>query len=465
MSFFDTIRERIATFLFGDIIDARVHAAVVSVRVDDSPGWDVLAAGPADRPWAERLDDLDSVLVAWRKNFFIHRLVTLTHSYVVGNGITVTSKNRTIDTFICAFWSHRKNLIDRRLGAWCDELTRAGEIFPVLFTNKVDGMSYVRIIPASRIRVIETAPDDYETELRYGEIQNSIEPKWWLSPLHPDANKPDGNSELPPVMLHFTVNKVVGATRGEGDLGSVLPWCKRYAEWLKDRVRLNRQRTRQGLLDVEIADATMVEEKRKQLRTSNPVEAGIYVRGPGEVLTMHNLQIRADDVKDDGKALRLAIAAGSQTALHYLGEGESTNYSTAKEMGEPTSRFYTDRQTTFSNILTDLVEAAYQRKVDAGRAAWPARGLRLETTAAEVARADNASLAKAARDIVEALVKMKEHGWIDDHTAIRTAFKFAGEPLGVKEINAILEEEVGSKEVGSTCSVAQVQGKGVGSNG
>jgi hypothetical protein len=32
--------------------------------------------------------------------------------------------------------------------ALCDELTRAGEVFPVLFTNRVDGMSYVRSISA-----------------------------------------------------------------------------------------------------------------------------------------------------------------------------------------------------------------------------------------------------------------------------------------------------------------------------
>jgi len=434
-------------WLFGDILAARVRTAAVSVRIDDSPGWDPLSAGygPADRPWGERRDDLDDALEAWRRNFFVRRVVSLVRSYVVGNGITISSRKPTIDRFLRQFWSHPKNRLPRRLGAMCDELTRAGELFPVLFTNKVDGMSYVRFVPASRIRDVETDPDDYEKELRYSQIQYSAEPRWWLSPDHPDANLPPGSGgsggvDLPPIMLHFAVNRPIGATRGEGDVLPILPWARRYSEWLKDRVRLNRIRTRQGMLDLEIADDTMVEEKRRQVRTDNPWEYGIYVHGPGETMNLHNLNIGADDAEKDGRVLRLAVASGANMALHYLGEGEATNYATAKEMGEPTARFFTDRQTDLRRMLEDLVTHAYRRKVALGLARWPARGdLQLETAAPEVARADNQSLALAARQIVMALELMRQYGWVDDKTAVSLAFKFAGEPLGEEEITRILQ--------------------------
>jgi hypothetical protein len=64
--------------------------------------------------------------------------------------------------------------------------------------------------------------------------------------------------------------------------------------------------------------------------------------------------------------------------------------------------------------------------------------LALNATAAEVARKDNESLALAAKDVVAALAQMKALGWIDDHTAVNLAFKFAGEPLGENEIQRIL---------------------------
>ena len=434
-----TLRERIAHSLFGDIIE-RAAAAAVSVRVDDSPGWDALTrGGPADRPWSELAEDLTDALKAWRKNFFIRRLVTLTRSYVVGNGIAITSRLPEVDEFIRDFWYHDKNRLSRRLGPMCDELTRAGELFPVLFTNKVDGMSYTRFVPASQIREIHTDEDDYEAELEYGQTQHTtIELKWWIGIDHPNAYKLRYR-KLPPLMLHFAVNRPIGATRGEGDLGTVLPWAKRYSEWLKDRVRLNRRRTRQGILDVTINDETMVEEKRRQLATSNPLDHGIYVHGSGESVAMHNLAIDARDAKDDGKALRLAIVTGANVALHYTGEGEGTNYATAQEMGEPTARFYTDRQTELCTFLGDLITAAYKRKCALGMA-QPLTDLQLVTSVAEVARADNESLAKASRDVVGALRDMREQGWIDDATAMRIAFKFTGESLTEDEIKRILSQ-------------------------
>lgn len=433
-------RERLARFLFGDLIG---ELASVSVRVDDSPGWDDLTARwPADRPWADRYVDLTDALEAWRKNFFVRRLVTLTRSYVVGPGMAVSSKHRRVDAFAQQFWDHPKNRMARRLGPMCDELTRAGEVFPTLFTNKVDGMSYVRFVPASEISGIETEKKDYEIELRYAEKQrDTVKPKWWVGPDNPAAFKVGDDGGLPPVMLHFCVNRVIGATRGEGDLGPILPWARRYSEWLKDRVKLNRRRTRQAMMDVEIADDNLVEEKVAKLQTRNPLEHGVYVHGKGEVVTVHGLKIEADDAEKDGQVLRLAVATGANVALHYVGEGTTVNYATAKEMGEPTSRFFSDRQQEVGWMVCDLTEVAHKRKVAMGLAGPPRGGYQWQVSSAEVARADNQALAAAAKDIVESLLGMAAKGWIDDETAVKMAFKFAGEPLGEDEVQRILEAE------------------------
>jgi hypothetical protein len=269
----------------------------------------------------------------------------------------------------------------------------------------------------------------------------TAELKWWISPEDPRAFKKT-NGRLPPVMLHFTVNKPIGATRGEGDLVPILKWALRYSNWLADRVKLNRIRTRAALLDVQIADDSQVEAKRHQYQRRDPLAAGIMVHGPGEETKLHNLQINADQVEDDGKALRLAIATGANTALHYLGEGQATNYATAKEMGEPTARFHTERQDTLIQILYDTLTVAYHRRLAVQGKALPAywrEDLQLQASALEVARADNLQLAQAARHIVGALSEMASHGWIDDATAIQLAFKFAGETIGEDEINKILE--------------------------
>jgi hypothetical protein len=440
-----SLRERLARRLFGDIIDKAINAAV-SIRIDDSPGWDPLSGGgPHDRPWSELRGDLDDALEAWRKNFMIRRIVTLVRTYAIGGGISISSKHREVEGFLHDFWTHPKNRIDRRLGPMCDELVRAGELFIALFTNPLDGISYVRLVPASRIQTIETDENDYERELRYGQLQeHTSELKWWYSPEHPAANLPpnggDGGGAIPPVMLHYAINRPVGATRGESDLSTVLKWALRYSNWLEDRVRLNRIRTRSGMLDIKIDDDSQVEQKKYQLRKDDPLTAGIYIHGPGEEAILHNLEIRAFDATDDGKALRLAIAAGSGSALHYMGEGGDVNYATAKEMGEPTSRFYSERQQDLVRLVEDLVTLAHQRFLLAtGHRPTADDDLKLEISVTEVARADNQVLAVAAKDIVTALTEMRAQGWIDDQTAIRWAFQFAGETISEEEIAEILE--------------------------
>ena len=441
-----TLRDRIAAALFGSLIEAQVkdRLAAVSVRVDDSPGWTSHGqAGPSDRPWADRAQDLDDAFEAWQKNFLIRRIVTLARSYIIGNGITITSKDPTIATFVDAFLNHPQNKIAQRLGPALNELLRTGELFPTLHTNRTDGMSYLRFVPSAGIREIKTADNDYELELEYGEQQkHATELKWWIGPGHKQAFKRargGTGGKLQPLMLHYAINREIGCTRGESDLTPVLPWAKRYTAWLQDRVRLNRVRTRQGLLDVAIADDSMIEQKRDQLRRTNPLEAGIYVHGTGETVTMQGLSIEASDAEDDGKALRLAVVAAANVGLHYMGEGETVNYATAKEMGEPTARYYLERQDNLVHILIDIITAAYRRYCALGFALFPATGdLQLVPSVSEVARADNESLARSASLVVRALVEMSKVGWIDAETAARLAYKFAGEPLGTDEIAAIL---------------------------
>ncbi len=181
-----SLKTRLAHALFGDIIQTAVAeaTAAISVRVDDAPGWNRLApAGPHDRDFAEWYQDQEDALEAWRKNFSWSAASSpwpAPTSSVPGGGVTISSDHAYLQSFVAAFAAHPKNRLAERYGPICDELTRAGEIFPVLFTNRVDGMSYLRFVPATQIHHIETDPDDYETELAYlgtSQHRSNLEPK------------------------------------------------------------------------------------------------------------------------------------------------------------------------------------------------------------------------------------------------------------------------------------------------
>ncbi len=439
------VRELLAERLFGDIIDRRVANAV---KVVDDKWWAQVsgATGPHDRNWSEIQDSLSDALTAWRTNPLARRIVQLTTDYVVGDGITIYSDVEEINDFVSRFWMHPKNRMALRLHPMCDELTRSGELFPVLSTNPADGMSYIRFVPASRLNEIETDADDLERELRYHELTTAkpLEGHWWDSPdnLKKNANS---NSQLPPVMLHYAINRPIGAVRGESDLTPILPWLRRYREWLEDRVRVNRFKN-SFLWTVTLRNARPgdIERKRHEYRRP-PAPGSVIVADENETWTPVVPHIESSAAEADGKALRLMVAAGAGIPLHFLSEGDSATRATAAEMGDPTFRHYYHRQLFFVEMAKDIVRTAYERAASIGKVC-PYNDLKLNHAVTDLTTKDNRELAQAAKDIVEALSTMKDKGWIDDQTAISLALKFAGEIVNPKEIM----ERIGASPCAST---------------
>jgi hypothetical protein len=431
-------RDRLANKLFGDLIEERVRSAV---KVVDDRWWRQVggAAGPQDKKWWELRDDFEDALKAWRTNPLAFRVVSLTTDYVVGSGIQVSSPVAYVDRFVSEFWQHRQNRMGMRIYSWCDELARAGELFVVLFTNPADGMSYVRTIPAVKVDRIEVDDEDLEKELRYHELRNDdvVEGNWWAG-----WEKAKEDLETP-VMLHYAVNRAVGCVRGQGDLVPILPWLRRYREWLEDRVRVNRYKNA-FLWHVKLEGAGPGDIEAKQGQYAQPPSPGsVIVTDETEEWSPVQPKIQAEDVKDDGKALRLMVAAGAGVPLHYLAEGETATRTTAREMVGPTVRHYEHRQRFFCELLVDLIEKAAYRARVAGRLSRPRGGLQLSYVVADLREEDNLKVARAAKEIVEYLRAMKAQGWITDRKAMELAYKFAGEVIDVEALLRELGEREG----------------------
>jgi hypothetical protein len=430
--------------LVGDLIASEVEqqtaeltaeiARLKKVRAmpitDDTPGFTRISGDAPvteDRSFTEWQRDVKASLDAWRKNFMARRIVTLTSDYVVGDSIKIMSKIPDVQQFIDEWWNHPLNRMSLRLHGMCNELTRSGELYPVLFPHDVKGFPYIRFIPARQIDEIRTNQDDIEHELGYHRLPNAfqLKGKWWRSRYSRENGEP--------FMLHYAINRAIGAKRGEGDLVPILPWLRRYTGWLQDRVRLNKARTQGGAWIVTIKDSTELETKQKQYSGKKLEHGAIVVKGPDESWDTKELNISAHSARDDGKALRLAIASGVGYPLHYFSEGESATKGTAGEMNAPTFRHFRTRQLEFCFFLMDIVEQAYRAS---DRPAHD--NLQLKATTPDIEPQDNKLLAEAAKYMVETLAQMKAEGWVSDELAIKIAFKFAGEILDEEEIEKIL---------------------------
>ncbi len=415
--------------------------AVAVGRVGD--GLTPLPAGtPIDKTWPDLLQEMNDARQAWRQNPIARRMVGLTTSYTVGAGITLQSDYAPMQQFIDAFWAH--NGLEHAVAEWSDELARSGELFPVLFTDPVTGMSSVRMVPACLIDAVQYDVNDYQQELRYREVQLvGAAEKWWRASVQPLTVA----AVREPVMLHFAVNRPVGAVRGESDLAPILPWLRRYNRWLEDRVRLNAA-VRSFLWIVHAPARLRTELQERYRRPPEPGSVIIAEQG-AEEWTAVAPNLNATDAEKDGRAIRwMIVAGGPGTALLDIGEGEDSNLATGRAMAEQRRRFLRRRQAYLAQLLIRLTLTAWERY--AAALDLPGRRLTEADIGAltpDISPEDNLDLASSAAQLTKALSDLAQitapesvPGPTFRKAALRLFAKFAGEKLSDAEIAAIVEE-------------------------
>jgi hypothetical protein len=404
-------------------VTAGEAAREADLFADEDRGWRGISGGPRDVPYWTLVEQMADAAEAYRQNPLAFRIVELTTDYALGRGVRLQSPDRAVQAFVDAWWSHPQNRMAVRQFDLCTELSLAGELFVALNTNPFDGMTYLRPIPAALVDLVETDPQDVEVERRFHQVgglqsplplgegkgEGSLGGRWW------EAEQ----------VRHYAINRLVGTTRGQGDLVPLLPWLRRYKDWLTDRVRMNKFKGA-FLWDVELrgADRRAVLARQAELATP-PTPGSIVVHNEGEVWKAVQPAIDAQGAEPDGRAMRLMVAAGAGLPLHFLAEAEGSNRATAAEMGGPTLRHFERRQLYLGWMFADLALEAVRRSGRFG----DARGVTVEAEFEDLSARENVSTAAATRSIVSALAEAAERGWVDDATARRLIAKYSGEPV------------------------------------
>lgn len=406
----------------------------------ESP-WAVPAPPTRDRYLADRRATLEQALEAWRINPLARRIVELTTQYVVGGGIAFSCPHAPTARFLHAFWEHPLNRMAVRVMEWCDELTRAGNLFILLSTDAA-GMSYVRAVPASEIAEIRARPNDLEQPLAFWPRptpEAGLPAPWPAYDAHRDAPRPTGGFET--VMLHYAINRPVGSQWGESDLAPLLRWLSRYSNWLEDRARLNRYRTAfLYVVRARFAGESERLARQQRLNATPPPPGSILVTDESETWEVLAPHLEADEAGQDGLALKKMIAAGAGLPLHFLAEPESATRTTAEAAGGPTYRRFEQRQRFFLWLLGDLLRVVVRRRAQVEAGLPPRR--RVDPTAeislqgADLSARDNVALALAGNHILAVLGELRDRALIDDAEMLRLAYRFCGEPVDTAEMLA-----------------------------
>lgn len=397
--------------------------ANADLTVEDR-GW--RPAGSAllrDVTLSVHLENIKNSEDAYHVNPIGFRIVELATDYVLGKGMALRAKSEDVQRFIARWWLHPQNRMDVRQFEMMTELALTGELFVTLHTNPLDKLSYLRLIPAPAIDRIEVNPEDLEDERRFHRV--AVVSGWDGISWGGDPDTAGKWFDFPDCR-HYAINRLVGGIRGQGDLVPLLPWLRRYKDWLTDRVRINKFKGAY-LWDVTIKGANKPTiDRRKQEIGEAPASGSVLVHNESEEWKPVQPQIAAESVAEDGRAIRLMVATGAGIPLHFLAEPEGTSRATAAEMLAPTVRHYGRRQLYFGWLMADLARECGRRF-----GLSEEQVMEIEPEFEDLTARDNLDVATAAETIAGALETAERSGWIDGTEAAELFRKFCSEPLGV----------------------------------
>jgi hypothetical protein len=209
-------RQRLISYL-DQLLNGRTELAI-SPNLTTDGGWSSLGRRRHDRDAGDIQQQYDDALTAWRKNPMAWRIIQTTTDYVVASGIHISSPDANMQRFIDAFWQHPENHMDTRLEGMSDELARAGDLFPILFRQRQDGVSLIRFITKDQVEEITTAPNDWEREISIKQKTiDPTKPKIWRTPHYKRSFRNRA------IIMHYSINRPIGAILGESDLASTGP--------------------------------------------------------------------------------------------------------------------------------------------------------------------------------------------------------------------------------------------------
>ncbi|HET7767542.1 MAG TPA: hypothetical protein VFN74_02135 [Chloroflexota bacterium] len=391
-------------------------------EAEDDTGWVRASLGGTwlnpDRDELEGEALMREAYKAYRYNPLAYAIIEQTTSFVLGGGAKVVAEDTRVQRVIDSFWHDHENNMPERIYAIQTELSLFGEQFIRFFVDPITARTLIRQMDPLYVTAIETHPEDREHSLRYLWAPPSapLDPVaqvsgWWVP-----ANE----------VLHVSVNKVAGAIRGRSDLAPVLPWLRRYTEWVDDRVVQNNLKT------AFVWDVTLKGAGRSEINAARaasptaPRRGSVLFHSDTESWQAVRPQIGADDAAADGRAIRLMIATGSMLPEHYLGEGGNANRATAAEMGLPAMKRFQRRQELFRAMLARIIDRVLEEGVNKGRLG-PRVNRNFVVQFEELSAAPIEGLAAATERLTRALKMAEEQGWVSKEEAGRMWRRYAGQ--------------------------------------
>jgi len=308
-------------------------------------------------------------------------------NYVMGKGVSITPKsNDPMVWYIWReFWTADRNKMERKQFEIIYRSFRDGEIFIEFFDKddeeKATGKTTIRFIDPLMVRNPsdgETTPKDFNKVTTKAGIEhdpNDVEKvfRYWVKSTDDSGNY---RSVLADNMIHIKINADSDQKRGESFIQAIMKMIKHYQQWLENRIILNKMRTAIVLIKKIEGTPSQVSQLSQTFRSvdNQPVNwnkkqnirgGTTIVAGPGVDYKMESPNINAQDVKDDGRNIKLTMAAGTNLPEYVFGDASNANFASTMVAESPFVKSIEFWQVNFEYWFKKIFEKVIMNAVEA----------------------------------------------------------------------------------------------------
>ena len=344
--------------------EATPATSITGVDPDDHE-WRALATRkPDELPEAVHAEILKIVRHLWRSNPLAKNMVELMASFVIGEGVTVSSQHPGAQKAIDRLWNDPTKRWDVFLHKWIRNLGLYGELFWPVFVNPVSGQVRMGSLLPWDVLDVATHPEDWEratyvirkgaagmnpTAYKVVALDEEPESATFGRFVGQTGNDPEtvkyGDGEVAVVgsILYFAVNNM--DLRGLSDLASATDWLDALNMFLFARVD-RAQLTQSFVWDVEFEqlDESQIEAQMKKINDNPPKPGTVLGHNSKTHWTAISPDLKANDAMVEARSIKQMIFSSVGHPEHWYSEGDNANRATAAEMNEPPMKILKMRQ-------------------------------------------------------------------------------------------------------------------------
>lgn len=428
------------------LIQEATSAVETELKLEDK-GWINLSVGTGDIiPAAERVVNLRLSQLYYTKDPLAKQAIRLWTDYTFGSGMTWQTENEKAKTTLESFWDSKANrgvLSARGQRKSSDKLLVDGEIFFAIFLGG-DGKAKIRRISPLEIAEIITDKDDIENVLYYrrtwtdrqGSAHETIYRSITNIKAEPGISATGGSVTHNDDALIYHLAYNTTGQRGNPLLLPALDWIRQYRRFLASRIAimlaLARFAWRQKITGGQAAvDAIKAKTHGKEIPAGSTL---------AENLGVDTQPIKADtgaaQAYQDGRMIKLQIAAAVGIPEQYFGDISIGNLATAKTVELPMMKMFQSYQQIWADAYRDIDEVVLEHN------SVPEANWYVDRDFPAIAPAD---VAQAAKSLVDVLTVMPEFAYSPDVQQIALLILGVNDPKEVLE--AMAKESKGDPSI------------------